>query len=479
MRNLKKNIQMKLKLPFYLSILLFVFYACQEKQSVEPKLEGVWNSIGYGHQLIIADSTVAVYDTNKNGCILSMKLPKAFLENYYEITKLTSDSLEVKLGFTKYGFVRSASKLEVCTENLIDDNPVSNFESLWHTFNENYASFELRGIDWEKMKEKYRPKLNVQSTDAELHAVLKEMISELKDGHVSIELPDSLEDEIDNNGTDNGELREMVITEINSKYLDSVKTYNKGKVNWAIINNNIGYIQINDFEDLANYQIDENLSTEEFWNQYWDKAGESGNYPNDVLRSFKQQLASIFDDIKNTKVCIIDIRFNGGGFDQAGLEVLSYFTNKKTIAFFKKARFQNGFTEEQTVYIEPNKNQYAGDLFILTSHQTASASETFVLASLNLQNVKKIGSKTVGVLSDVLSKKLPNGWEYTLSNEIYESADGINYERIGIPVDYKINYSEKTSEFYNNLLKDLKKGEDSAIEKVIELEGAKTALNNV
>ena len=183
-----------------------------------------------------------------------MELPKAFLENYYEISKLTSDSLEVKLGFTKYGFIRSTSKSEVCNENSVDDNPVSNFDALWDTFDENYASFNLREIDWEKMKEKYRPKLNAQSTDGELHAVLKEMISELKDGHVSIELPDSLEDEIGNNGTDNGELRELVISEINSKYLDSVKTYNKGKVNWAIINNKIGYIQINDFEDLANYQ---------------------------------------------------------------------------------------------------------------------------------------------------------------------------------------------------------------------------------
>jgi len=476
---LKKTIQMKLKITFFLSIFLLVFYACQEKQSVEPKLEGVWNSIGYGHQLIIADSTIAVYDTNKNGCILSVKLPKAFLENYYEVTKLTSDSLEVKLGFTKYDFIRSTSKSVVCNENSVDDNPVSNFDTLWDTFDENYASFNLRGIDWEKMKEKYRPKLNAQSTDIELYAVLKEMISELKDGHVSIELPDSLEDEIVSNGIDNGELRELVISEINSKYFDSVKTYNKGNVNWAIINNKIGYIQINDFEDLANYQIDEKLSAEEFWNEYWDKAGESENYPKDVMSSFEKQLATIFDDIKNTKACIIDIRFNGGGFDQAGLEVLSYFTNKKTIAFSKKARFQNGFTEEQTIYIEPNKNQYAGDLFILTSHQTASASETFVLASLNLQNVKKIGSNTVGILSDVLSKKLPNGWEYTLSNEIYESADGTNYERIGIPADYKMNYSEKTTEFYTNLLEELKKGEDSAIEKVIELDLAKTAPDNV
>jgi len=460
---------MKLKLEIYLSIILLVLLSCQEKKSVEPKLEGIWNSIGYGHQVIITDSSIMIYDTYKNGCVLNMELPKSFIGDYYEVTKLTNDSLEVKLGFTKYGFIRSTSKSRVCQENSVDDNPVSNFDALWQTFNENYASFNLRGIDWKKMKEKYRSKLNAQSTDLELYSVLKEMISELKDGHASIEKPDSLKKEIGDNGTDSDGLRELVISAINSKYLTSLKTYNKGNVNWGIINNNIGYIQINDFEDLANFQIDENLSTEEFWNEYWEKAGESESYSKDVLSSFEKQLAIIFDDIKNTQVCIIDIRFNWGGFDQAGLEVLSYFTNKKTIAFSKKARFQNGFTEEQTIYIAPNKNQYDGDLFLLTSHQTASASETFVLASLNLPNAKMIGSNTAGIFSDILSKKLPNGWEYTLSNEIYESVDGINYERIGIPADYKMDYSEKTTEFYNNLLVELKTKGDRAIEKVVEL----------
>ena len=104
----------------------------------------------------------------------------------------------------------------------------------------------------------------------------------------------------------------------------------------------------------------------------------------------------------------------------------------------------------------------------MTSKQTASASETFIIASLNLPNVKRIGSNTEGVLSDALSKKLPNGWEYTLSNEIYESADGVNYERSGIPPDFELNYSQNAEEFYNNLLMELKK-KDRAIEKVIEL----------
>ncbi len=104
----------------------------------------------------------------------------------------------------------------------------------------------------------------------------------------------------------------------------------------------------------------------------------------------------------------------------------------------------------------------------MTSYQTASAGETFDLASQNVPNSKRIGSNTEGILSDILSKKLPNGWEYELSNEIYEGSHGINYERNGIPADYNLNYSRDGKEFYNNLLLALKT-EDNAIKKVIAL----------
>ncbi|MTI32520.1 S41 family peptidase, partial [Xanthovirga aplysinae] len=383
-----------------------------------------------------------------------------------------------RIGFTNYDFIRSTSESDLCKKNLVDNNPVSNFDVLWHTFNENYPSFDLRGIDWDSMRQKYRSKLNAKSTDLELYAVLNKMISELNDGHVFLEIPESLEDEIGIEQENTDGLRENVISEINSKYLDSVKTYNQGNINWGIIDGNIGYIQINDFEDLANYNINKHLSKEDFWDEYWNEAEQSENYSKDVLGSFKNRMATIFDDIKATKSCIIDVRFNGGGFDQVGLEVLSYFSDEKRIAFIKKARFKGGFTKKQIIYLEPNENQYSGDLFILTSYQTASASETFTLASMNLSNAKRIGSNTEGILSDILSKRLPNGWEYGLSNEIYESAKGINYERIGIPTDYKLNYSKCAPLFYKNLLMELRT-EDKAIEKVIELEKEKTALNNV
>ena len=221
---------------------------------------------------------------------------------------------------------------------------------------------------------------------------------------------------------------------------------------------------------MANYNISNELTPEEFDEQYWENADRSLNYAKDVLTSFKKQMAIIYDDIKNTEYCIIDVRFNGGGFDQIGLEILSYFTNKKRIAFLKKARFANEFTSTQSIYIEPSGQSYKGKLYLLTSPLTASASETFILASQNIENAIRIGSNTEGILSDVLSKRLPNGWEYRLSNEIYENVNGRNYEMSGIPPDYKFNYSRNAREFYLNFLTELKTN-DKAIEKVIELNG--------
>ena len=138
----------------------------------------------------------------------------------------------------------------------------------------------------------------------------------------------------------------------------------------------------------------------------------------------------IYEDVKNSKSCIIDVRFNGGGFDEVGLEILSYFTSKPIISFSKKARYGNSFTKSQNINLEPNKNQFQGDLYILTSPQTASASETFVLASQNIENATRIGSNTEGILSDVLSKRLPNRWEYGLSNEIYEKIQKLNSKKL-------------------------------------------------
>jgi C-terminal processing protease CtpA/Prc len=69
---------------------------------------------------------------------------------------------------------------------------------------------------------------------------------------------------------------------------------------------------------------------------------------------------------------------------------------------------------------------------VLISEHTVSAGETAATAFRTLPNATLIGQSTQGALSDVLEKALPNGWRFTLSNEIFETVDGSVPEGAGI-----------------------------------------------
>jgi carboxyl-terminal processing protease len=55
------------------------------------------------------------------------------------------------------------------------------------------------------------------------------------------------------------------------------------------------------------------------------------------------------------------------------------------------------------------------------------------MAMRALPNVTHVGQRTRGSLSDVLTKRLPNGWFVTLSNEVYLDGAGKGWEGLGIP----------------------------------------------
>jgi C-terminal processing protease CtpA/Prc len=89
-----------------------------------------------------------------------------------------------------------------------------------------------------------------------------------------------------------------------------------------------------------------------------------------------------------------------------------------------------------------------------------SAAETFTQALLNREpKVTRVGENTQGVFSDVLSRKLPNGWGFGLPNERFVT-DGKSYDGPGIPPDVAVPVFPKS---------DLDAGRDGAIEKALEL----------
>src|SRR3954467_2037497 len=64
--------------------------------------------------------------------------------------------------------------------------PELNFEVLWHTFEDNYAFFKLRNIDWHKSYQKFRPQVSSTTTDDSLYDVFSKMLSPFQDNHINV-----------------------------------------------------------------------------------------------------------------------------------------------------------------------------------------------------------------------------------------------------------------------------------------------------
>ncbi|MAJ31276.1 MAG: hypothetical protein CMC18_01290 [Flavobacteriaceae bacterium] len=308
------------------------------------------------------------------------------------------------------------------------DNPIINFEKLWSEFNDRYANFELKTVNWDNNYKEYRPQINKNTSSKELFDVSCKMLQELKDGHVNIIINK-------NNITEEnwcGSGKKFHILEEFSEF-DSLKVVvkktlkkkkfspliNQGKIIQYSVSEKYGYLRIDGMEGF--------------------KIGE--------LSKVMKSAINIFE---NKKGVIIDVRFNGGGEDKVSYQIAGRFTDKKRLGHYKRTRIKGtkAYTELDSWYLKPKgSKQFTKPIIVLTSDWSASATEIFVMAMKELPYVTIVGDNTEGIFSDMYFFKLPNKWRVSLSHQQYFSTDMKNYEGIGIPPDYKVlNYKKDKSD---------------------------------
>jgi C-terminal processing protease CtpA/Prc len=139
---------------------------------------------------------------------------------------------------------------------------------------------------------------------------------------------------------------------------------------------------------------------------------------------------------------IIDVRDNPGGDDSTAITIINRFCDRKRVAFHRKTKIGPGdsdFTKLKTSHIEPQGEvQFTGPIVLLTCDSVFSGGEVFALAIRQLPHATIMGEHTNGIFSYQLEKRLPNGWEYCLSYQMYLSADMICYEGKGVPADVEL-----------------------------------------
>jgi carboxyl-terminal processing protease len=139
-------------------------------------------------------------------------------------------------------------------------------------------------------------------------------------------------------------------------------------------------------------------------------------------------------ELSDARGMVVDLRLNPGGWDRVALALAGRFADSATPAFTKHAMRWGAAVEPQAVATIPAASRrHTGPVAVLTCDATLSAGEVAVLALRALPNVRTFGWPTYGALSDELPYRLPNGWEGTISNEVYTAADGQVYENRGVP----------------------------------------------
>lgn len=393
-------------------------------------MNGVWLTHGYGMLVVIDGEQIDVYDIGTETCTLLFDT--AAVKDWGLQFSLENNELLIRDSLTIYMVAERLDAMpEICTNGGTDD-PEVNFEAFWNEFNDHYAFFDLHGVDWQAQYDLYRPQVTASTTPDELFTILSEMITPLDDDHITLS---------------NGE--EEFTPALPPTWLSSPDELIPALlIMQTVIANNYLKGDVSFDLDTLSFQGDEALIADPmiFYGKLSDSVGyiyimSEGGYTDAdkkvaVAEAAMDRIIAEFADLDTV---IIDLSGNFGGEDGVALIFASRFADQKRLVCSKQARDGSGFTPVREFYVEPGgPQQFTRQVILITSQHTVSAGETFVLAMEVLPHVTVIGEKTAGAYSDMLPRVLPNGWQFSLSNEVYTAADGQIYEKIGNPPDIEV-----------------------------------------
>jgi C-terminal processing protease CtpA/Prc len=161
------------------------------------------------------------------------------------------------------------------------------------------------------------------------------------------------------------------------------------------------------------------------------------------LQALEAALDAIFSD-PALRALVIDVRINFGGADPYGLATASRLANGEYLAYTKEARADPVDRDKWTPgdpsrVRQSSRPGFRGPVAELIGPLTISAGETFTQALMGrTPHITRVGENTQGVFSDVLVRRLPNGWRFALPNEVFRTPEGTAFDGVGIAPDIPI-----------------------------------------
>lgn len=279
----------------------------------------------------------------------------------------------------------------------VPSTPVALFDQVWSDLDRHYSLFGVKQINWDSLRAAYRPLALAKKSEEEVSGVIANMLSRLHDDHVVFR------------GTRVGtSLRGIGFAPTTTSPYVGFQGDFGGGLSFGSAGGSIGYIYIPTFDG----------------------------------KGWLSQVDSALTALGSVSAIIIDVRNNDGGFLENATAVAGRFAAQTTTVAY--VRYRNGpahtdFTGPIAQQVVPaGSRRFMGTVYLLTSRNTISAAELFVLSMRALGHTTVVGDTTAGETGSPFSRELQNGWTYQFPESIEFTLDGKAFEDIGLPPDVPV-----------------------------------------
>ena len=298
-----------------------------------------------------------------------------------------------------------------CEKIFMDPKPQTDALSIFDEYatlvKEKYAMLDFKGVDIDILADSIRSTISGDISDNDLFNKLAIITTRLRDGHSSLS-----QDNTDITGT-----------ALHAGF-DLLAGYPPGVDFFALFgeyvnpdtNPNIKFLG-----DSINFTaiygtLLQNTEIGYAWIPSWD------------VEISDEEIEQIFEEVKDTKGLIIDMRGNGGGDPALATKFAAYFTDQAVDTGFERFKTgpgENDFSDSRVI-LQPaaSNNKYLKEVRVLTDRNVYSASTTFLYSVDPVETIKTMGQRSGGGSGSVADGYLANGWHWSLSTSEFIDAKG-------------------------------------------------------
>ncbi len=363
------------------------------------------------------------------------------------------------------------------------------FDQVWTLINEKYYDPAFNGVDWNAVRERYRPRVDAAKTDTELYIVLKEMAGELHDAHTRFRSPSERDLTKHKQTTTVG----LALAEIEghpavSSVAPDSEAFRRGVEPGMIVTSIDGMpIEKKLFEAREEVGPSSSERASQFLAYRSIVRGEPGSvlriglsrangevfevnltrqvisaippvearilpssfgyikfpmFSKAVAKDFRQKL----ETIRTAPGIIIDVRGNPGGEVSAMQDIMDNFLAQKTLVSRITARggknpsflLRLGGVAPEVYAGHPGSQLYAGPIAILINQASGSGAELFSGAMQEIGRATIIGLPSCGCVLGTEPHKVDSDAEVDVSEFMLVTGQGRKLENTGVTPDITV-----------------------------------------